>query len=145
MFIPQANRKAIHTYLFNGTSPATFIWCSLIDLFLYLEGVLVVKKNYYQKEHESIPVPNIEVMKALQSLKSRGFVSETFSWQYYYYILTEEGITFLRAQLNLPESVVPATVAKAMKAPVSERPSRGGNGNLSSFLFVTCFIYIFYF
>jgi len=27
--------------------------------------------------------------------------------------------------LNLPESVVPATVAKAMKAPVSERPSRG--------------------
>jgi small subunit ribosomal protein S10e len=64
-------------------------------------------------------------MKALQSLKSRGFVTETFSWQYYYYILTEEGINFLRAQLNLPESVVPATIAKAMKAPVSERPSRG--------------------
>ena len=132
MFIPQANRKAIHTYLFNGTSlPAFTKSGSSYPFFSLLEGVIVVKKNYYQKEHESIPVPNIEVMKALQSLKSRGFVSETFSWQYYYYILTEEGITFLRAQLNLPESVVPATVAKAMKAPVSERPTRGGTRCIS--------------
>lgn len=93
---------------------------------LAVEGVIVVKKNFFQKEHETIPVPNLHVIKALQSLKSRGYVTETFSWQYYYYILNEEGITYLRAQLNLPESVVPATVAKALKAPASERPTRGG-------------------
>jgi small subunit ribosomal protein S10e len=130
MFIPTPNRKAIHTYLFNGAVDVCLA-CHVGLIHLRLEGVVVIKKNYYQKEHEAIPVPNIQVMKALQSLKSRGYVSETFSWQYYYYILTEEGITFLRAQLNLPESVVPATIAKAMKAPVSERPTRGGKPDLT--------------
>jgi small subunit ribosomal protein S10e len=48
---------------------------------------------------------------------SRGFVSQIFSWQYYYYVLTESGINFLREELSLPATVVPATVAKAMRAP----------------------------
>ncbi|KGG50298.1 hypothetical protein DI09_78p40 [Mitosporidium daphniae] len=105
MLIPTPNRKLIHQYLFK-------------------EGVIVVKKDYHLPQHQEIPVPNLQVAKALQSLHSRDYVSLTFSWKYYYYILTEKGIEHLRRELNLPTSVVPATVAKALKTPTTleERP-----------------------
>merc|ERR1712137_1235038 len=43
----------------------------------------------------------------MQSFKSRGYVTETFSWQWYYWYLTNEGIEFLRGLLGLPEGVHP--------------------------------------
>lgn len=111
MLIPTPNRKLVHQYLFK-------------------EGVIVVKKNYHLPQHPEVPIPNLQVAKALQSLCSRDYVSVTFSWQHYYYILTEKGIEFLRRELNLPTSVVPATVAKALKTPtiLEDRPfgRRGG-------------------
>ena len=112
MLIPKANRKAIHQYLFN-------------------EGVIVVKKDFNLAKHPDIPsVPNLQVIKALQSLKSRGFVNEIFSWQYYYYVLTDAGISFLRAELHLPESVVPSTIAKALKTDPAASERRGpGSGS----------------
>ena len=36
-------------------------------------------------------------MDAMKSLRSRGFVRETFNWQWLYYYLTDEGIEYLRA------------------------------------------------
>jgi hypothetical protein len=61
------------------------------------EGVLVAKKDYNQAKHsDEIDVPNLQVIKALQSLTSKGFVKTQFSWQWYYYILTPEGVEFLR-------------------------------------------------
>lgn len=60
------------------------------------EGVLVAKKDYNAPKHEDIDVPNLEVIKAMQSLTSKGLVKTQFSWQYYYYTLTSEGVDYLR-------------------------------------------------
>ena len=60
------------------------------------EGVLVAKKDYNLPKHEDLDVPNLEVIKALQSLTSKGLVKTQFSWQYYYYTVTPEGVEYLR-------------------------------------------------
>ena len=73
MLIPTENRKKIYKYLFN-------------------EGVLVVKKDFNAPKHQDLDVPNLQVLKALQSMQSRGLVTSRFSWQYFYYYLTNEGI-----------------------------------------------------
>jgi small subunit ribosomal protein S10e len=91
---------------------------------------MVVKKDVRAPKHAEINVPNLQVMKALLSLKSRGYVSEQFSWQHYYYFLTDEGILFLRSYLHLPETVVPLTIAKAAAAAAS-RPERDERQNRS--------------
>ena len=41
-------------------------------------------------------MPNLEVIKAMQSLTSKGLVKTQFSWQWYYYVLTPEGVEYLR-------------------------------------------------
>lgn len=61
-----------------------------------LDGVLVAPKDYNLPKHQDIDVPNLQVIKAMQSLTSRGYVKTQFSWQYYYYSLTNEGIDYLR-------------------------------------------------
>lgn len=87
-----------------------------------LEGAIVVKKDVIgQKElGADLVLPNLEVMKLLQSFASRGYVEETFNWRYYYYSLTDAGIKYLREYLGLPEDIVPATLKKTN---VSVRPS----------------------
>ena len=63
---------------------------------LGVEGVLVAKKDYNAPKHEELDVPNLEVIKAMQSLTSKGLVKTQFSWQWYYYVLTPEGVEYLR-------------------------------------------------
>ncbi|KAJ2722132.1 hypothetical protein GGI07_003517 [Coemansia sp. Benny D115] len=105
MYIPTANRKTICKALFK-------------------DGVLVAKKDYNAGNHPEIEVPNLEVIKAMQSLTSKGLVKTQFSWQYYYYTLTDEGIEYLREYLNIPQEVFPATFKKvATRAPAG--PSFG--------------------
>ncbi|ODV82231.1 uncharacterized protein CANTADRAFT_43447 [Suhomyces tanzawaensis NRRL Y-17324] len=104
MLIPREERKKIHQYLFQ-------------------EGVVVAKKDFNQPKHEEIDTRNLFVIKALQSLTSKGFVKTQFSWQYYYYTLTDEGVDFLRTELNIPEGILPLTRLKNAPA---ERPQRGG-------------------
>ncbi|KAI9190768.1 putative 40S ribosomal protein S10-B [Polychytrium aggregatum] len=106
MLIPKENRTKIHQYLFQ-------------------EGCLVAKKDFNAPKHQDIDVPNLHVIKALQSLESKGFVASRFSWQYYYYYLTPEGITYLREYLHLPEEIVPRTHIRTVKAP-APRPQRDG-------------------
>jgi small subunit ribosomal protein S10e len=53
-------------------------------------GDLVAKKDFNALKHEELNVPNLEDIKALQSLTSRGYVKTQFSWQWYYYVLTPE-------------------------------------------------------
>ena len=36
-------------------------------------------------------------------------MKEQFAWRHYYWILTDEGIAYLRAHLNLPDEVEPST------------------------------------
>ena len=57
---------------------------------------MVAKKDYNAPKLDDLDVPNLEVIKAMQSLTSRGYVKTQFSWQYYYYTLTDDGIQTLR-------------------------------------------------
>lgn len=63
----------------------------------------------------------------MKSLKSREYVRETFSWQYYYYYLTDEGIEYLRSYLNLPGSVKPTTLNPPPRQPA--RSALAGRGD----------------
>ncbi|PVU89811.1 hypothetical protein BB559_004925 [Furculomyces boomerangus] len=110
MLIPKQNRKLIYESLFN-------------------EGVLVAEKDFNAPKHSSLAVPNLQVIKAMQSLNSRGLIKTQFSWQHYYYTLTDEGIEYLREYLNLPPEIVPATFKKPVSAQVPRfggRPEREG-------------------
>lgn len=62
------------------------------------------------------------MIKACQSLTSRGYLKTQFSWQYYYYTLTTEGLDYLREWLHLPAEIVPATHVKQAR---SHAPPRG--------------------
>jgi small subunit ribosomal protein S10e len=100
MFIPKENRVATFAYLFK-------------------EGVLVVKKDTRSATHPHIEGPtNLEVLNLMKSLTSRGYVKTTFSWQYNYCYLTDEGIEYLRSYLALPAEIVPATHKKQPARPV---------------------------
>ncbi|ETW83478.1 hypothetical protein HETIRDRAFT_439800 [Heterobasidion irregulare TC 32-1] len=108
MIISKQNRRVIYENLFK-------------------EGVMVAKKDFNAPKHEELDVPNLEVIKALQSLTSKGFVKTQFSWQWYYYTLTPEGVDYLREWLHLPTEVVPETHRKPARA----RPAQvraGGDG-----------------
>ncbi|ODQ60486.1 hypothetical protein WICANDRAFT_79081 [Wickerhamomyces anomalus NRRL Y-366-8] len=101
MLIPKEERTKIHKYLFN-------------------EGVVVAKKDYNQAKHEEIDTRNLYVIKALQSLTSKGYVKTQFSWQYYYYTLTDEGVEYLREYLHVPEGILPQT---RLQESAPERPN----------------------
>ena len=109
MFVTKKNRLAVYSYLFK-------------------EGTCVAKKDYsiLGAHSEELPVSNIEVLALLKSLSSRGYVKETFNWRWFYYCLTPEGVTYLREYLAIPEEVVPATLKKTQKSPISD--SFGGKG-----------------
>ena len=94
--MPKKDRTAIYEYLFK-------------------EGVMVAEKNFYPAHHPKIAVPNLYVIKALQSLTSRGYVTERFAWQHYYWYLTNTGTEYLREFLHLPQEIVPATLKKPTK------------------------------
>ncbi|KAL1929856.1 hypothetical protein VTP01DRAFT_1010 [Rhizomucor pusillus] len=108
MLIQKQNRKAIYEALFK-------------------DGALVAAKDFNAPKHPDIDVPNLEVIKAMQSLTSKGFVKTQFSWQYYYYTLTNEGIDYLREYLHLPQEIVPATLKKTAR-PAAPRRAFGGEG-----------------
>merc|ERR1712216_412570 len=109
MLVPKQHRHDVYKYLFK-------------------EGVMVAKKDFNKATHDDpdLNVPNLHVIKLMQSLKSRGFVTERFSWNWYYYYLTNEGIDYLQKFLNLPADVVPATLKKSSRPP--SRPSGPGGG-----------------
>ena len=104
MLMPKKDRVAIYEYLFT-------------------EGVIVAQKNFMPVNHPKVNVPNLHVIKALQSLTSRGYVTERFAWQHYYWYLTNEGIQYLREYLHLPAEIVPSTLKKPVKAESRVRKS----------------------
>lgn len=73
MLIPKANTKKIFETLFN-------------------EGVVVAKKDFNDPKHTEIDVPNLHVIKTMQSLKSKNLVREQFAWRHYYWYLENDGI-----------------------------------------------------
>jgi len=109
VLVPKANRKAILEYLFK-------------------EGVLTCKKDGLKAKHDDIDVPNLQVMMVMKSMVSRAMVTEKFNWRWHYFFLTNEGIDYLRGELNLPAQVCPATLTKQQK-PSRPQLSGGGEGN----------------
>merc|ERR1739845_23038 len=109
MIIPKKNRVAIYESLFK-------------------DGVMVAIKDFNLKKHNELEkVRNLEVIKAMQSLKSRGYVRENFAWRHYYWYLTNEGIQYLRDFLHLPPEIVPATLRKATKPTDAPKPWARGD------------------
>jgi small subunit ribosomal protein S10e len=62
-----------------------------------------------------------------QSLTSRGYLKTRFSWQYYYYTLTPEGLDYLREWLHLPAEIVPQTHIKQQRSHAPPRGMLGGD------------------
>jgi len=91
--MPKKHRIAIYSYLFK-------------------EGVLSCQKDVKKPTHHEMDLPNLHVVKAMLSLKSRGYVREVFNWQWHYFFLTDAGIQYLKEYLHLPEDVVPATMKR---------------------------------
>lgn len=91
---------------------------------------MCAKKDYRIAKHPDVEASNLEVIKLCTSLKSRGLLHEIFSWQWYYWSLTDEGIEYLREYLHLPADEVPNTLKKSTKDPL-RRPGgddrRGGD------------------
>lgn len=85
---------------------------------LFRDGVMVAKKDKRpQTKHPEIEgVSNLQVIRAMGSLKSRGFVKETFAWRHFYWYLTNEGIVYLREYLHLPPEIVPASLQRVRKS-----------------------------
>lgn len=105
MLMPKENRKAIYEYLLE-------------------KGVIVAKKDFTCKHPQVKEIPNLHVIKALQSMKSRGYVKEQFAWRHYYWYLTNEGIQYLRDYLHLPSQTNPETLRKV--DPVKRAGGPGG-------------------
>ncbi|XP_066146401.1 small ribosomal subunit protein eS10 [Euwallacea fornicatus] len=111
MLMPKKNRVAIYEYLFK-------------------EGVMVAKKDYHAPKHPELEtIPNLEVIKALQSLKSKGYVKEQFAWRHYYWYLTNPGIEYLRTFLHLPSEIVPSTLKRQARTETT-RPRPAGSMKL---------------
>ncbi|KAF2282988.1 hypothetical protein GH714_043050 [Hevea brasiliensis] len=96
-------------------------------MLLNLEGVCYAKKDFNLAKHPNIDVPNLQVIKLMQSFKSKEYVRETFAWMHYYWYLTNDGIEFLRTYLNLPSEIVPATLKKSARP--TGRPMGGPPGD----------------
>lgn len=98
---------------------STYFYFLITFLLLFItDGVLVAKKDF-EIQHDEIDVKNLYVIKAMQSLTSKGFVKTQFSWQVYYYTLTDEGLEYLREFLGIPEGIVPKT---QVEVPIPTRP-----------------------
>ncbi|XP_035578603.1 40S ribosomal protein S10-like [Zalophus californianus] len=105
MLMPKKNQTAIYELLFKG--------------------VMVAKKDVHMPKHPELAdknVPNLHVMKAMQSLKSQGYINQQFTWRHFYWYLTNEGIQYLRDYLHLPPDTVPATLRHSRPETGQPRP-----------------------
>ncbi|XP_063780809.1 plectin [Pseudophryne corroboree] len=102
---------------------------------LFRDGVMVAKNDERpQSRHAEVPgVTNLQVTRALGSLKSRGFVRETFVWKHCYWYLTNEGIDYLRQYLHLPPEIVPASLQRVRRpVPTPGMPRRTPAANVQT-------------
>ena len=115
MFMPKQHRVSIYEYLFK-------------------EGVMVAMKDFNAPKHPELEkIPNLHVIKTMQSLHSKGLVTEQFAWRHFYWYLTNDGIEYLRTYLHLPPEIVPSTLKRATRQETARpRPptmSRSGDAS----------------
>jgi small subunit ribosomal protein S10e len=111
MLIPKKTRNTVYRHLFA-------------------EGVMCAKDDANAPHHHELKsIPNLHVMKLLQSLASRGLCTVRYNWRWYYYILTNEGVAYLREYLGtLPENVTPKTHVKQAGRPQTGARPEGERG-----------------
>jgi small subunit ribosomal protein S10e len=90
--------------------------------------VLCAKKDVFAPKHHDIEVPNLHVMNLMKSFVSKGLVTETFNWQWTYWVLTDKGIEYLRAYMSLPADVEPNSLKKPAKSLAPRRQFDGEEG-----------------
>ena len=90
---------------------------------LFAEGVMIAKKDT-RSIHKETGVKNLYVMNAMKSLKSKDLIKQIYVWQHFHWTLNEEGVTFLRQALHLPENVMPATLKRAQEQPAARQSQR---------------------
>uniref|UniRef100_A0A2K5YXM0 Small ribosomal subunit protein eS10 n=1 Tax=Mandrillus leucophaeus TaxID=9568 RepID=A0A2K5YXM0_MANLE len=106
-------------------------WIAIYEL-LFKEGVMVAKKDVHMPKHPELAdknVPNLRVMKAMQSLKSRGYVKEQFAWRRFYWYLTNEIVPAILRHSR------PETGRPQPKGLEGERPARltGGEADRDTY------------
>lgn len=77
----------------------------------------------------SLKIDNLKVWKIMKSLSSKGLATETYNWGYYYYVITEKGIAWIKDQLGFTdERLKPATLMAASKDMKNAAPARAEGG-----------------
>jgi hypothetical protein len=122
------------TPVLTGQLPAAMVAGMLMPLdqlraiyeVLFREGVMVAKKDRRPRTlHPHVPgVTNLQVIRAMASLRARGLVRETFAWRHFYWYLTNEGIAHLRQYLHLPPEIVPASLQRVRRPVAMVMPAR---------------------
>uniref|UniRef100_S4RDP9 Plectin/eS10 N-terminal domain-containing protein n=1 Tax=Petromyzon marinus TaxID=7757 RepID=S4RDP9_PETMA len=94
---------------------------------LFRDGVMVARRDHRpQSRHAEVRfATQLQIFRAMRSLRSRGFVRETAAWQHHYWYLTDEGIGFLRGYLRLPTEIVPASMQRFRQPTPSVRRLQG--------------------
>ena len=77
--------------------------------------MLCAKKDVFLPKHHDIEVPNLHVIKLMESFVSKGLVTVVFNWQWFYWTLTDKGIEYLRSYMSLPEDIVPNSMKQSAK------------------------------
>lgn len=75
------------------------------------EGVLQAEKDFNKPKHsDELDVPNLQVIKLMQSFHSKEYVTERFAWRHYYWwVWDRDCLQVPRSQIGLatPFSCVP--------------------------------------
>jgi hypothetical protein len=80
--------------------------------YLFQEGVLWAKKDYNAPKHPDIEsVPNLQVIKLMQSFKSRELVTERYAWCHYYWCVPVPYHTFSPSRMAQPDTQCPRCTA----------------------------------
>ncbi|KAB0338790.1 hypothetical protein FD755_025151 [Muntiacus reevesi] len=115
--MPKKNRIAIYELLFK-------------------EGVMVAKKDVHMPKRPELAdknMPDRHVMKAILSLKSRGYVKEQFAWRHFYWYLTDEGIQYLHDYLHRPPEI--RHLQMKCRAPGANKNAEAEAGSATEFHF----------
>jgi small subunit ribosomal protein S10e len=82
----------------------------IIYMQIFKDGILVVKKDRNFLTENGLKMDSLITIKIMKGLVSKGLANETFNWKFYYFVLNDKGIQFLRKFLNIPDNVVPLTL-----------------------------------
>ena len=103
--VPQAVKKTVYGHLFkhNGLTMKATIRTQDVDGLVYRDAN---GKQYGCR--------NLYVNSLMKSLKSRGYVKDTFTWESHYYMLTKSGEDFIRYELDIDVNTRPDPCSKPM-------------------------------